>query len=575
MEALLTATGVGEPPTWGYAYRDPRFGISVDLANGNAAVEFRLGLILKSSTLAVDLHPRYDSHDAAAPGGITWPFLKGNDQLTLSNGDNNGSVATIREFGQRPFTFTKGASGWVPQTGYEHRSFSKNTDGTYRTSFAGLSANATAREVTYKLDSGSLYLVSAVRILNDTFTVTRTSSAITIAGLGGKQAVYNLRSDGQPSSLQVGTTGTPGLLTATFTYDASSPARLSTIVPPDSSITWTLGYYTGGGCGGNPVYPVLNSFTTNRGTSGFTWPAGAFDARNIIPSQIGAPYGSQRISLTAATSTSVPGTFTKQGETTSVSFDSTGRITSITNGNGTWTYGAYDTHNNLTSLTNPDARVTTLAYNAVNRLTTTTARGVTWTRTYGSSGWDTLSVTDNLSTKTVYTRNASGQVTSRTDSRADGSNASSTAYTYVTSGNGIDKPASIAPARGMTKQFDYDATHYAQHVFYNNNANPVITYQHNALGQMTQRQQYDYNTTSNPDQQSLSYGAGALLPTSRTTAAATRTYTKNGDGRHIEQTNVRLTGTGSDSVVYGSPHTNGDSTGVLKNSVRQTSVGYY
>ncbi|MBI2480562.1 MAG: cadherin-like domain-containing protein [Planctomycetia bacterium] len=125
----------------------------------------------------------------------------------------------------------------------------------------------------------------------------------------------------------------------------------------------------------------------------------------------------------------------------SFSYDTYGRLDTITNPDATTASFDYDSADNLTKITDERAKETTFAYDTLNRLTSTTDReSATRSYKYDAIGQRTTE-TDALSDDTVYEYNSRGWVTKITQPDPDDTGsltAPETTYTYDATGNITD-----------------------------------------------------------------------------------------------------------------------------------------
>jgi YD repeat-containing protein len=191
-------------------------------------------------------------------------------------------------------------------------------------------------------------------------------------------------------------------------------------------------------------------------------------------------------------------------------FDANGHLTSFQTNQGT-TAITTDSTGNVLSRTEPNGSKTSYTYNSKNRvLTTTTAEGTT-TQGYDGTGSNLASITRPAGDKSVFTRDASYNITKHEEFKAGGSTATlSVTYTRNTAG----LTTAVTPTMGDTYGFDYDVNGFTNKVL--RNSVEVQTITNNSVGLPTQIVDHPANT---PDlTTTLGYDPRGRL-TSHSTAA--------------------------------------------------------
>ncbi|WP_159047057.1 DUF6531 domain-containing protein [Streptomyces pactum] len=190
------------------------------------------------------------------------------------------------------------------------------------------------------------------------------------------------------------------------------------------------------------------------------------------------------------------------------SYDASGNVTSVTDPAQRTTAYGYDALGRLTSVTAPDAGKTAYAYDkAGNRIRRTDPTG--HVTTYGYDPAQRLtSVTDPLDRKTSYAYDADGNLTTKTTPRG-------------TTTQNWD-------ARGLLTKVDYSDT------------TPDVTYQYDAAGQMTLRENaalsedFVYDKAGRLTKTrgfAYTYDAAGQMLTRKYADGTTITYTYDADGR--------------------------------------------
>ncbi|MCZ4509092.1 DUF6531 domain-containing protein [Streptomyces sp. ActVer] len=216
----------------------------------------------------------------------------------------------------------------------------------------------------------------------------------------------------------------------------------------------------------------------------YTWTTGYDAAGNAV--SLTDPLG-----RTAKTTYDALGSVTSVTDpaqrTVDYGYDALGRLTSVTAPDSGKTSYAYDTVGNLTRRTDPNGHVTDNGYDAAQRLT---------------------SVTDPLNRKTSYGYDADGNLTKKTTPRG-------------TTGQTWD-------ARGLLTKVDYS------------DSTPDVTYQYDAAGQMTLRnngivsEDFVYDNAGHLTKTrgfSYTYDATGQILTRKYSDGNTSTYTYDADGR--------------------------------------------
>ncbi|WP_405988357.1 DUF6531 domain-containing protein [Streptomyces sp. NBC_00986] len=151
-----------------------------------------------------------------------------------------------------------------------------------------------------------------------------------------------------------------------------------------------------------------------------------------------------------------------------------GNVATYTDGRSDKTSYGYDTSGRLTSITDPAGGVTNLTYTAAGLASSvTTARGKKTSYGYDTAG-DLTSVTSPLNEQTNYTYDASGRQLTSADPLGD-----STAYTY----DAADDVTSVTDPRGKKTSYAYDAAHNLTSV--TDPLGAATSYVHDAANRLT------------------------------------------------------------------------------------------
>jgi YD repeat-containing protein len=153
--------------------------------------------------------------------------------------------------------------------------------------------------------------------------------------------------------------GTPETTTSdvslSFTFDDPAPVTVTTGTPPATPITMPV---AADALSPDRIQTLLASLQTAETTA------------QQDPSQLAAATGGAIAAFTAvdADANGQNGGAVYAAITGGNTFDSAGRVTSVTNANGGATTFTYDSSGNLTSLTDPDGNTTTWTYNSQDQL---------------------------------------------------------------------------------------------------------------------------------------------------------------------------------------------------------------
>jgi RHS repeat-associated protein len=170
----------------------------------------------------------------------------------------------------------------------------------------------------------------------------------------------------------------------------------------------------------------------------------------------------------------------------STTYDTAGRLQTVTDAKNQTTSYAYTVATNTTAITYPDMGTATLVYDAYGKLLTSTdPLGHTTTNVYDANH-NLTSVTDPMGHTTAYTYDNNGNRTSVTN---PGLPASTTTY------NAYSEPATTTDELGNVRTFTYDANFWPQ--LASDTLGPVVSFTFNANGTMASKAVgYDLTQTS-------------------------------------------------------------------------------
>ncbi|WP_405388003.1 DUF6531 domain-containing protein [Streptomyces sp. NBC_01102] len=382
--------------------------------------------------------------------------------------------------------------------------FTQNSDGTYKAP-AGSAAKLvkgtsdyilTTPDHTKRTFTSGGQLVSVVDKAGKGLNLTYASGKLaSVKDAAGRTTTFTVGADGllskvalpDTTSVSYGYTG--GLLTSvadpagktsSYAYDANK--RLSSYTDPAGGKVSNT-YDTAG--------RITSQTDQNTKTTTFTWdgsreshttaPDGGVwtdvYSGNVLMSTID-PYG-KSITYDYDRNLRPVGVTDQRGNTTSMTYDSAGRMLTRSSPSGLgykeiWTY---DTSGNITSHTDGRGNQTTYAYNTSNQLTTTTdplggttaytyttlgaiqtvktPRGKVTTYGYDTAG-NRTSVTTPLGEKATFTYDAAGRILTKTDPRGNVTGADPAAYTtrYAYDGRGL--LSSATDPLGRTTSYTYN-----------------------------------------------------------------------------------------------------------------------
>jgi YD repeat-containing protein len=415
-------------------------------------------------------------------------ILQNSDEGLIFDGLALNTLRTYNSLGQ-----LSGNQGWL-------LGFTRNVTGLVGTlNTAGSSITRTdddGSSVTYVYDSTrGVYVSSGQSGAEDTLSWNATSSQWTWTdGASRQQETYD--ADGQLLTLADPTTGA----NFSFNYDGG---RLSTITAADGD-TLTLGYDGEGRLSSLSIseIPPGQSTPVTRQEIGYT-----YDAQNRL--------ASVTTTLTSDTDASV-GNYT-----TTYTYDGTSdRIASMTQSDGTtvsFTYaaggdGVYRVAT-VTTGSGDDAQTLTFNYAPGSDITTVTnSLGQAWQYEYNAAGQITQVISPSINgtgLATQYAYDANGNVTQITN--PDGGVTSYTydangnrlsvqdadgnvvAYTYNDDDQVLSKTVFTVSAQGVQGQAGYVPPSGAQTTYYVYDGNDRLSYEIDALGNVTQ---YTYQLTT-------------------------------------------------------------------------------
>ncbi|WP_177235315.1 DUF6531 domain-containing protein [Streptomyces sp. MUSC 14] len=210
-----------------------------------------------------------------------------------------------------------------------------------------------------------------------------------------------------------------------------------------------------------------------------------------------------------------------------------GNVATHTDGRSNKTTYGYDSTGRLTSITDPAGGVTSLTYTTAGLTSSlTTPRGKTTSYGYDSDG-NLTSVTTPANEKTSYTYDASGRLLTRSDPLGD-----TTTYTYDTT----DGVTSVTDARGKTTTYSYDAAHNLTSA-----ADPLsntTTYTYDAANRLTSVKNADGKTTTR------AYNMVGLITSITDPMGGTTSYGYDKAGHLVSATTPRGNASGANAATY-------------------------
>ncbi|SPF46811.1 hypothetical protein SBA4_3570010 [Candidatus Sulfopaludibacter sp. SbA4] len=180
------------------------------------------------------------------------------------------------------------------------------------------------------------------------------------------------------------------------------------------------------------------------------------------------------------------GTDSRNNPLPSTTYDTSGRLQSVTDAALQTTSYAYDLTNRITTVTYPDTGKATLTYDAYGKLVSSTDPLNHTTSNVYDANHNLTSVTDPLGHTTSYTYDINGNRTSVTNPL---SKSTTTAY------NQASEPAQTTDELGNVRTFTYDTNFWPK--LANDSIGPVVSFTFNANGTMQSKAVgYDLTTTS-------------------------------------------------------------------------------
>lgn len=415
-------------------------------------------------------------------------ILQNSDEGLIFDGLALNTLRTYNSLGQ-----LSGNQGWL-------LGFSRNISGLVGTlNTAGSSITRTdddGSSVTYVYDSTrGVYVSSGQSGAEDTLSWNATSSQWTWTdGASRQQETYD--ADGQLLTLADPTTGA----SFSFNYDGG---RLSTITAADGD-TLTLGYDGEGRLSSLSIseIPPGQSTPVTRQEIGYT-----YDAQNrlasvttTLTSDTDASVGNYTTTYTYdGTSDRIASMTQSDGTTVSFTYAAGGdgvyRVATVTTGSGddaqTLTFN-YAPGSDITTVANSLGQAWQYEYNAAGQITQVISPSVNGTGlatqyAYDASG-NVTQITNPDGGITSYTYDANGNRLSVQD--ADGN---VVAYTYNDDDQVLSKTVFTVPAQGVQGQAGYVPPSGAQTTYYVYDGNDRLSYEIDALGNVTQ---YTYQLTT-------------------------------------------------------------------------------
>jgi len=207
--------------------------------------------------------------------------------------------------------------------------------------------------------------------------------------------------------------------------------------------------------------------------------------------------------------------------TTTYTYDSLGRKTSVTDPLGHETTYAYDDDGNLLTITDHLDNVITYTYDGRgNKLTETNANGHTTTYTYDLMN-RLLTVTDALNHATTYTYNENGNKISETNA-----NENTTTYTY----DAYNRLTQVTDPLSHTTSYTYDSKDNRTSM--TDAGSHATTYTYNSLNQLT------CVTDALSKQTNYTYDLAGNVLTITDAGGKTTTFTYDAANRISSETNV-------------------------------------
>ncbi|SCD47545.1 YD repeat-containing protein [Streptomyces sp. DpondAA-D4] len=468
--------------------------------------------------------------------------------------------------------------------------FTQNSDGTYRAP-AGSAANLvkgtndyilTTPDHTKRTFTSGGQLTSVVDKAGKGLNLTYASGKLaSVKDAAGRTTTFTAGADGlltnvalpDTTSVSYGYTG--GLLTSvtdpagktsSYTYDANK--RLSSYTDPAGGKVSNT-YDTAG--------RIKTQTDQNTKTTTFTWdgsreshttaPDGGVwtdvYSGNVLMSTID-PYG-KSITYDYDRNLRPVGITDQRGNTTSMTYDSAGRmltrsspsglgykeiwtydtsgnITSHTDGRGNKTAYAYNTSNQLTTATDPLGNTTAYTYTTLGAVQTVkTPRGKVTTYGYDTAG-NRTSVTTPLGEKATFTYDAAGRILTKTDPRGNVTDADPAAYTTTYAYDGRGLLSSATDPLDRTTTYTYNGAE--QLLTAKNPEGDTTAFAYDDAGHLIR------TTDAAGKFVTRTYSAAGHLASETDAAGNKTTYTYDKVGRLLTSVSPRGNVTGNDPAAY-------------------------
>ncbi|MFD7819673.1 putative adhesin [Streptomyces sp. NPDC059698] len=223
-------------------------------------------------------------------------------------------------------------------------------------------------------------------------------------------------------------------------------------------------------------------------------------------------------------------------------YDTSGNITSHTDGRGNKTTYAYNTSNQLTTTTDPLVGTTAYTYTALGAIQTVkTPRGKVTTYGYDTAG-NRTSVTTPLGEKATFTYDAAGRILTRTDPRGNVTGADPAAYTTTYAYDGRGLLSSATDPLGRTTSYTYNGAE--QLLTAKNPEGETTAFAYDDAGHLTR--------TTDPVGKFVTrtYSAAGHLASETDAAGNKTTYTYDKVGRLLTSVSPRGNVTGADPAAH-------------------------
>ena len=185
------------------------------------------------------------------------------------------------------------------------------------------------------------------------------------------------------------------------------------------------------------------------------------------------------------------GTDPRHNRLPSTTYDSSGRLQTVTDAAGQTTSYAYDLDTHTTAITYPDAGKATLVYDSYGKLLSSTDPLHHTTSNVYDANHNLTSVTDPLNHTTSYAYDANGNRTAVTYPRT----ATSVSTTSTTTYNAYSEPTQTTDELGNVRAFTYDANFWP--ALASDSLGPVVSFTFNANGTMAAKA-VGYDLTATP-----------------------------------------------------------------------------